>query len=99
MKNLLWKFLSGAVLMMVMLILTGPPTQAQDQCTPISGTIYGCTTDEGWMMTGGFTISRKVYHATISVDGGPLLSGNPFEDEVWTGTETWTFDFGMGNKI
>jgi hypothetical protein len=50
-------------------------------------------------MMGDFTIGRKVYHATISVESGSLLSGDPTQNEVWTGTETWTFDFGKGNTI
>jgi hypothetical protein len=98
MRNLLLKLLSAAFLTMGVLILMAPLAQAQDQCLPFSGTIYGWAIDN-WEMVGDFTIGHKVYHAKISVESGPLLSGDPTTDDVWQGTELWTFDFGKGNTI
>jgi hypothetical protein len=94
MRNLLWKFLSGAVLIMGILILMGPPAQAQDQCLPISGTLYGYATD-AWHMVADVTIGRKVYHATILSENTSFFDNG----DSWQGTEHWTLDFGGGNTI
>jgi hypothetical protein len=97
MRNLLWKLLSVVVLTMGVLILMAPPAQAQDHCAPISGMIYGWNIDS-WQMVADFTIGRKVYHAAITI-GDSTLIGDPYQDDVWQGTETFIFDFGKRNTI
>lgn len=97
MRNLLGKLLSVAVLTIAVLILIAPPAQAdgQCQCEPFSGTLYGWNTGD-WHSVGDITIGNKVYHATV-LTVNTSFSGDG--EDVWQGTETWTFDFGKGNTI
>jgi hypothetical protein len=96
MWNLLRKLLSVAVLTIGVLILIGPPAQAegQCQCQPFSGTFYGWNTGD-WHAVANITIGNNVYRATL------LAVNTSFTDDgdVWLGTETWTLDFGRGNTI
>jgi hypothetical protein len=98
MRNSLWKLLSVTVLTTGALILVAPPAQAQGSCAPLSGVVYGYTTEAGWQMEGNFTIGREVYRATVLAVNTSLI-GDPLTDDVWQGTETWTWRFGKGNTI
>jgi hypothetical protein len=74
---------------------------AQNNCTPISGAVYGALYRDApgqpryWHMNGSFTIGRELLKATISVESLSLIN----DGEIWQGTERWTFDFGEGNTI
>lgn len=94
MRSLLLRCLSGAVLMIGMLILLAPPTQAQGNCVPLSGTMYLWLTDT-WHGVGDFTIGRNLLHANFLSVNTSFFDGG----DVWQGTENWTLDFGKGNKI
>lgn len=83
-------------------LLSGPGTaSAQNNCAPISGTVYGALYRDApgqpryWHMMGGFTIGRDTMGASVAVVGMSLIN----DGESWQGSERWTFDFGAGNTI
>lgn len=84
-----------------LLIAGSGPAYAQNNCAPVSGTVYGALYRDAlgqpryWHMLGSLTIGREVLKATISVESLSLIN----DGETWQGTERWTVDFDEGNTI
>lgn len=101
MRNLQLKIWSVAFLSLGVSALVAAPAQAQANCAPFSGTIYGALSrsapgqPRAWHMLGDFTIGREVFPATISVQMMSIVQ----DPDNWQGAETWTFDFGGGHTV
>ncbi len=98
MKRLFGVVSFDLAVLVLMIAISSSSARAQENCLPVSGTLYGYLTDEGWSMVGNFTIGREVYQATALAVNTSFI-GDPTLDDVWQGTETWAMDFGEGNTI
>lgn len=95
MRTLLRRLSLATLLALAVLVLVAGPAQAQSNCAPVSGTVYGAVYAKAWHLVGDFTIGRDVYPATIDVAMNRLKK----DGDMWQGSETWTLDFGGGNAV
>lgn len=95
--------LSGGLLAVVVLLLvaSSAPAVAQNNCAPISGTVYGAFSraevgqKRAWHMLANFTIGQGIRLAAIGVKTTSIVQ----DADNWQGGELWTLDFGEGHTI
>lgn len=84
------------ILCFALLLLVFSGTAAgQDGCRPFGGTLYGWHDGKAWVGEGDFMIGSEKLHAKV-VD---VNTGLEKHNDLWSGTETATFDFGEGNRL
>ena len=90
----MFRLLAGTILALALLVAAAPAANAQDQCAPISGVIYGWYTDN-WHGVMSIKIGRTSGQASL------LGATTGFVDtgDVYRGTEDWTIDLGHGDII
>lgn len=72
-----------------------PQADAQAQCVPFGGTIYGWHNNGSWHGIGDFTVGKETMHATVADPNTGLTK----MDDIWLGTEEATFTFENGDQI
>ncbi len=82
------------VLFFVLVAMT-PIANAQDQCVPFGGTIYGWHNINSWYGVGDFTFGKETLHATVTDPNTSIT----FKGDIWLGTEEATFTFSTGDKV
>jgi hypothetical protein len=101
MRKIILRVLSIIALAIGVLVLITPTAIAEkhsdsrDRCVPVGGTFYGWHTSVAWFATGNFTVDRKVHHVDLVDINTSFFNGG----DIWTGTETATFDFGRGDSV
>ncbi len=76
------------------IVFFAPIAQAQSNCVPFGGTIYGWLTNK-WHGVGDFTVGEQIRHVKLDVDTLSVVDGG----DIWTGNEVQTFHFGQGNVL